>query len=162
MRLIYQIGLDEKLAQLQKEGKDTSEVEAIIQLYQVINSGQLDSSNVDLSSVASQEKWREVGATGQVAFQNSWVNFDSGATSTAGYMKDSLGFVHLKGLVKSGTIGQIIFILPTGYRPAGNTNYSVSSNSAFGSVSITSSGNVTADVGNNAWVSLNGITFKAQ
>jgi len=34
-----------------------------------------------------------------------------------GYMKDTLGFVHMKGLLTGGTANQTIFTLPIGYRP---------------------------------------------
>ncbi|KKK52619.1 hypothetical protein LCGC14_3103070, partial [marine sediment metagenome] len=46
---------------------------------------------------------------------NSWVNY-AATYDTTGYMKDGFGFVHLKGLVKSGVAGTI-FTLPVGYRP---------------------------------------------
>lgn len=45
---------------------------------------------------------------------NSWTNV---SPTTAGYFKDCLGFVHLRGAVKSGTDGANIFTLPAGFRP---------------------------------------------
>lgn len=48
---------------------------------------------------------------------NSWANYGIGH-NPAGYFKDTLGIVHLRGLVKDGTVGQAIFTLPTGYRPS--------------------------------------------
>ena len=105
-------------------------------------------------------KWHEVGASGEPAFENSWANY-SAAYNSAAYMKDSLGFVHLKGLVKDGTIGQAVFTLPAGYRPANTVLQSTVSNSAAGASYIYATGAVNAQIGNNAWFSLEGITFYA-
>lgn len=91
---------------------------------------------------------------------NSWVNFGS-PYDTAAYMIDTLGFVHLKGMVKSGTVGAPIFALPAGYRPAANCIFAIDSNSAYGNIWIESGGNVTINTGSNTWAALGGITFKA-
>ena len=56
-----------------------------------------------------------VGATGEPPFQNTWHNFGS-TFSVAGFFKDGLGFVHLKGTI-TGTSGTTAFTLPEGYRP---------------------------------------------
>lgn len=63
------------------------------------------------------EPWRNVGDSGEPAFLNSWVNFSAGY-EVASFYKDPFDVVHIRGLVKSGTINTTIFILPTGYRPA--------------------------------------------
>jgi len=92
---------------------------------------------------------------------NNWVNH-GGGFSPAGYMKDSLGFVHLRGLIRLGTIGQIAFTLPAGYRPAYSLVFVVTSNSAFGDVRVVTDGGVNPTVGSNVWFSLEGIIFKAE
>ncbi|MGH7744181.1 MAG: hypothetical protein ACREQ5_05090 [Candidatus Dormibacteria bacterium] len=92
-------------------------------------------------------------------FLNSWVDF-GGANQTTSFYKDPAGIVHLRGLVKSGTIGTAIFALPNGYRPTATEFFAVPSNSAFGLLLIDSSGNVVADDGSNVWFSLAGITFR--
>ena len=51
------------------------------------------------------------------SMQNSWVVYDT-ARYTPGYFKDEHGIVHLRGLIKSGTVGASCFTLPAGYRPA--------------------------------------------
>lgn len=97
-------------------------------------------------------------------FQNSWVNYGSGFDDCK-YMKDSLGFVHLKGMAKSGTSGAAIFTLPVGYRPAATLYFACPNGggTAFmGIVSIDSSGIIKNDSGTNTYQSLNGITFKAE
>lgn len=92
-------------------------------------------------------------------FQNAWVDFGSPDT-LAGYHKDQFGWVHIKGKVKTGTIGLSIFTLPVGYRPLEDYRFAVTSNGAFGSVKISTSGTVVCDIGNNAYVELNGISFR--
>lgn len=92
---------------------------------------------------------------------NSWVNYDTGANSLAGYRIDEDGVVHLKGTVKTGVPPSVVFTLPTGYRPPGISHYAVTSNDAFGSVNIGTDGTVTAQVGSATWLALDGINFSA-
>jgi hypothetical protein len=90
---------------------------------------------------------------------NSWTNF-GGGNPAAGYMKDALGFVHLRGMVGSGTVGAAILTLPVGYRPAlSSARFAAVSNAVFGYVSIDNAGNVVLQTGSNVWVQLDGITF---
>lgn len=70
------------------------------------------------STIIAQEPWHYIGATGEPAFSNSWVNYDASAWTSARYMKDSQGFVHVEGMIKNGTINTAYFTLPVGYRPA--------------------------------------------
>ncbi|NES77323.1 MULTISPECIES: hypothetical protein [Okeania] len=101
-----------------------------------------------------QESWQTP------TLQNGWVNYGSGYNS-AGYFKDSLGIVHLKGLVRNGT-ANTIFTLPVGYRPAARELHSVATyNNTIGRVDIFSNGRVQRISGSSAWVSLDGITFRA-
>lgn len=101
-----------------------------------------------------------VGDSGEPAFQNSWVNYDTATFHGARFWKDPLDIVHLEGLVKSGTIGTTIFALPAGYRPSNGHLFIVNSNSAVGRVDVAPTGNVVATAGNNAWVQLSGISFR--
>lgn len=101
------------------------------------------------------ENWTAVSS-----FTNSWVNFGSGYNDAA-YYKDPFGIVHLRGLVKSGTIGTGIFTLPSGYRPPNIQVHAIASNAAFGYIDISTAGVVRPlSPSNNAWVSLDGITFR--
>lgn len=96
-------------------------------------------------------------------FLNSWVNYGN-PWANAGYMKDSLGFVHLRGIIKSGTINTTAFTLPAGYRPATSNQdelFIVHSSGAIGRIDIKGDGTVLPVAGNNSDVSLAGITFKA-
>lgn len=92
---------------------------------------------------------------------NSWVNFGGGVQTDSGYYKDPFGIVHLRGLIKTGAIGTVAFQLPAGYRPFARELFAVNSNDAYGSCIVDANGNVTPSVGNNAFVSLAGITFRA-
>ena len=96
---------------------------------------------------------------------NSWVNHST-EFNPAAYFKDSLGIVHLRGLVKSGS--GTIFTLPVGYRPAYRElhcvqTYSNDSNllNTAGRLDITNAGEVMMASGNNNWISLDGVTFRA-
>ncbi len=91
---------------------------------------------------------------------NSWVAF-GGTGNPPGYFKDAHGVVHLRGLVKSGTVGAAIFTLPAGYRPANQELFACVSNDAFGRLDVTSAGNVTLAVGSNVFASLDGVIFRA-
>jgi len=92
---------------------------------------------------------------------NSWVNYDAASYSAAGYFRDTLGIVHLRGILKGGTLTSAAFTLPAGYRPAKIEYHAVVSNGAFGFCVVSSNGQVIPWVGNNAAFSLDGITFRA-
>ena len=79
---------------------------------------------------------------------NSWVNA-GGTSQTVGYRKVGTRVI-IRGAAKTGTIGSVVFVLPTGYRPTANESFATSSNGAFGSLTIDTSGNVTAVVGSSS------------
>lgn len=104
-----------------------------------------------------------VGATGEVAiFQNSWVYFGSG--SIPSYYRDPFLRVFLNGMVKNGTVAAgatgVVTTLPAGFRPQYKQFFAVPSNGAFGIVTVDVDGSVKAEVGNNTYVSLDGISFR--
>lgn len=90
-----------------------------------------------------------------VTFQNNWVNF-GGTYQVAQYRKigDS---VQLRGVVKSGTVGQPMFTLPAGFtNPTnGNLQVAVPANSVYGLLEILTNGIVQLTTGSNAAVSIN-------
>lgn len=93
---------------------------------------------------------------------NGWINYGA-PLPNVGYYKDNLGIVHLRGVVKNGTIGYTsIFTLPSGYRPANELWFIVSSYNTDGKLVISSNGPVQLIIGSNTSVSLDGITFKAE
>jgi hypothetical protein len=89
---------------------------------------------------------------------NSWANYGTGFHN-AGYSKNSFGIVHLRGMVKSGTINTAIFTLPAGFRPAAKHLFTTTANSAIARVDIDTSGNVVCVSGSNVWLALDGISF---
>lgn len=102
-----------------------------------------------------------VGASGQAAYANSWVN--GGAPYfPAGYTRTADGWIRLRGAIKSGTVGLAAFVLPPAYRPSSTSRHAVVSNALFGIVDIDKTGNVIPQSpSSNALVSLDGIQFKA-
>lgn len=129
------------------------------------NSDLANYNNVNnaLRDLTGKVKPLKTPSTGWIAptFTNSWVNYGSGFND-AGYYKDALGFVHLKGLIKSGTVGSSAFTLPVGLRPQATELLGTVSNGAVGRVDIATSGTVTpTSPSNNTWVALDGLTFRA-
>lgn len=115
------------------------------------------------------QQWRSAMLPKWIAptLQNGWVYIGS-PYEPAGYYMDIHGVVHLRGLVKSGTVGYStpIFTLPTQYLPPYTVIRPTSSNDLFGEVRVLASGDsngaagaVVAAVGSNTWVSLSGISF---
>jgi hypothetical protein len=96
------------------------------------------------------------------SFENSWVSLES--SYVPGYCKDGMGFVHLRGIVKDGTINTVVFTLPVGYRPE-QAHYQATSAYSGGYIhavcSVTANGQITALTSSNAEFSLDGITFYA-
>ena len=138
---------------------------AIIERVQdaIANAVSAIGAGLNLKANSAQEEWHEVGALGEPAFLNSWANYGV-SEATAAYMKDSMGFVHIKGLIKSG-IGAVIFTLPSGYRPVANPIFVTATNNGtttlFGAVQVLTDGRVFALTGSNTWFSFAGISFKA-
>ena len=95
---------------------------------------------------------------------NSWVNHGS-PNSAAGYYKDPLGRVHLRGRVDPGTWASMIFALPSGYRPsdfclfAQMTYYSADWHAC--SVGVSAAGEVFVYGPTGDRVNLDGISFRA-
>jgi hypothetical protein len=93
---------------------------------------------------------------------NSWVNL--AGYETAGYMKDSLGFVHLKGVIGGGANGaNSVFTLPEGYRPAARKSFAASYDTGSTRLDILSDGKIyVVPANSNVLVGLSGIMFKAE
>ena len=94
---------------------------------------------------------------------NSWVAFGS-SNNVAGYWLDPMGVVHLRGVLKSGTVSTgstgTIFTLPAGCRPQKEEIFAVASNGLFGVCRVLADGSVKAYSGSNTYFSLDGITFR--
>jgi hypothetical protein len=120
--------------------------------------GDDDTSIATTAFVATPGAWHEIGAGGEPAFTNSWVNF-GGGNVTAAFRKAPDGRVQLKGLVKTGTLGLSAFTLPAGYRPPVLLRFAVVSNGAFGYAAVGSDGTVAPTNGSNVSFALDQISF---
>lgn len=109
---------------------------------------------IKLGNGQTLDKWRTP------TFQNSWT--DAGAPyAPVGYTMIDGGLVRLRGTVTSGTIGNAIFTLPPGYRPAGRLVFMVMSNGSPAQCEVNSDGTVIAASGSSTSFSLDGVSFKA-
>lgn len=123
--------------------------------YDIINNGLGLSGVQPAALVVGSGGW---GSTQAATLLNGWANFGLGYRN-AGYYVDANRRVHFVGMIKSGPIGTLAFNLPVGMRPNGSVNLQTDSNGAFGRVVVDSSGTVTPNIGNNAYVALDGLSF---
>ncbi len=111
--------------------------------------------------IMRQSAWRSANLA------NSWVRFDNNLAG-ASYFKDSLGVVHLRGVIKNENPNSSgpIFRLSPATSPAARETFIVATSGgggqvAAGRVDIDKDGRVLAIRVNKEWVSLSGITFRA-
>jgi len=113
---------------------------------------------VGAAQIAPLEAW--IAPTLNPGWQNYTVLY-GGDFNGAGFCKDIIGFVHLRGLIASALSSGVAFSLPVGYRPSGTGIYAARVLGATGRVDVRPNGEVYgADVA--GWVSLDGITFRAE
>jgi hypothetical protein len=93
-----------------------------------------------------------------LGLQNGWVAY-GGAYNTPSFLRNMDGTCTLSGSVKNGTMSAAIFTLPLGARPGVEVRFPVSSNGAYGEISIDTSGNVVPLVGSTTRLQLDGVTF---
>jgi hypothetical protein len=127
-------------------------------IFSIENDGDLTVTNIE------QPAWTAV------TFATDWEDYSTSTYEECSYFKDSMGFVHLRGLAECSDPfggGDTIFTLPTGYRPSRQGIYNVRSNDAAGvdtcRVNVNADGTVEATDDftpvAGAWVSLSGILF---
>lgn len=109
-------------------------------------------------SLLTDNEFTYVGKQGAPPFENSWVYFGSGAQP--GYFKDPFGFVHLKGLLKNGTINTPMFTLPPGFRPLEADIAICMSNGAAARLDVNTNGQVVPVSGSNAYYSIDNVVFR--
>jgi hypothetical protein len=96
-----------------------------------------------------------------VTFQNGYSN-QPGYQSVQ-YMKDAMGFIHLRGGAAGGSGGAAVFTLPTGYRPSNVLVYVAFIDNASGVLNIQSNGSVQSfGSGGTTDMWFDGITFYAE
>jgi hypothetical protein len=111
-------------------------------------------------SVNSPIAYAGQGPTDVTTFYNGWTNYGANY-APASYDIDAVGYVHLSGLIKGGTVGQCAFYVPPGLRPANELVFCTATNGGSARVDVHTDGSVYVVTGNNAWVSLDGISYKA-
>lgn len=110
-------------------------------------------------TVLEQEPWQTPTLLKDGIAQ--WIAF-GGEHNPPGYFKDSMGIVHLRGLVKNGKIGSPIFILPSGYCPQFRELFPILTDpNIYARLDVLNNGSVIPLTGNPNWISLDGITFRA-
>lgn len=95
-----------------------------------------------------------------VTFTNGWVNYGA-PTPPVQYMKDAHGFVHLRGLMKNGTIGLSAFTLPVGYRNSYFQRINAISGGLFGAIDVPAAGTWVPAAGTSGSFSFDGVNFLA-
>jgi hypothetical protein len=120
-----------------------------------VTTAKLGPNAVTAAKIEVQEAW--IIPT----MQNGWVRYDT-SWPEAGYYKDSLGVVRLRGLVKSGTIPSTIFTLPAGYRPGFRTMLTTETNGGGARIDVEPDGRVIIQGGTNGWVTLPPVSFRAE
>jgi hypothetical protein len=103
-----------------------------------------------------------IAVSGGVGLQNSWVNHGT-TYDDAAYMKDALGFVVIRGLVKDGSApGAVIFTLPAGYRPLRAYDCASFDNGGLAQLIIDPNGDVRSGGGGTTFFSLNARFYAEQ
>lgn len=93
---------------------------------------------------------------------NGWIQ-QSGGYATVGYMKDEMGFVHLRGTIAGGGSATTAFVLPVGYRTSANLRFPTAlSTTVSGLIQVSNVGQVIPYVTSTITVPLDGITFRAE
>lgn len=91
---------------------------------------------------------------------NGWLNYSS-SYAQCQYIKDAEGFVHIRGMVKSGTTGHLA-TLPSGYRPYRIQICAGFSASGACRIDINAAGEIIFGTGYSAtWTSLGNIVYRA-
>ena len=147
-----------------------------------LNADMVDGQDASQLAEKTSEGWHEIGAPGEPTFGDGWSNAtptyicngqSAGCVeyNTAGFYKDSLGVVHLKGSIKfdlasCNGCSSIAFRLPEGYRPARSAVFDPASDRSGFDVFVLYDGHfqVSGDGGFSGTYhySLDGITFRAE
>lgn len=92
----------------------------------------------------------------EVPYLNSWANYLTGYHNLS-FAKRPDGLVHVRGFVKSGTIGSPMARLPEGFRPPHHLIFSTISVDSSAALGINSTGDIVARSGSNGWFSVNAL-----
>ncbi|KEZ51329.1 phage tail spike protein [Metabacillus indicus] len=93
---------------------------------------------------------------------NGWSNYNTTSHIGAGYTKSADGFVHLRGMIKGGAVGNVFATLPAGCRPLNDEPIAVLTSGGVGRLDVKPNGYLQFMSGGTGWVSLSGVVFKAE
>lgn len=113
---------------------------------------------VQLANASTIEAPRVVGTEGQPAYEHGWKAYGSPYGSPR-FWKDATGYVHLEGLLNSGSVGESAFTLPEGDRPSSEEIFT-SWTGAASAISISASGSVVVGSSSGGYASLTSIGFR--
>lgn len=142
-------------------GKVTGGRSLVVSDIPTLPQSKITNLTTDIASKAS----KTLTAWTALTLENSWVNL-GGTYATAGYYKDDMSIVRLKGVLKSGTVadGTTIFTLPAGFRPSEDLMFSTISSSATAiqptRVDIMIDGRVIIYNAANNYLTINNIQFR--
>lgn len=98
------------------------------------------------------------GAWTNITLLNSWVVF-SGSDDPLSYRIDGK-YVHLRGLIKSGTINTAVGNLPAAARPSKRRRLLHRTVAGAGELDITTAGDIIPQTGNNSYISFDSVWFE--
>lgn len=121
------------------------------------------------AKLSPAEAWHDAAFTDPA----HWANWGA-PHNPVSFMKDQLGFVHLRGVAKNisgsllaGGCGAldpgVLFQLPVGYRPANQERFADVNSDGFGYVDVTPTGVVCSDSAtvDGGYLTLDGLTYRA-
>lgn len=94
---------------------------------------------IRLSVVENKKAEKDSPVWAAPTLLNGATNYDTTTFTTAGFYKDSIGMVHMRGLLRMATaaVGTAIFILPVGCRPSRRLTLSTISGNGSGGFNFT-------------------------
>ncbi|MDY8046595.1 hypothetical protein UY416_09840 [Paenibacillus polymyxa] len=119
-------------------------------------------ANTRLSVVENKKGDKDNPAWLTPILLNAWINYGVN-DDTAGFLKDSQGYVHIKGTIKLGALNVPVFTLPVGYRPKATLRFTINATNKFGAMRIGADGAVIMETGvDGTYVSLQIPPFLAE
>jgi hypothetical protein len=144
-----------KIAKRQADRQITARAPGL-SVLSAANSSALEGKPANAFAAATSEPFHEIGAAGEPTYQNGWAHGGLASDSKAGFYKDSLGVVHLKGVLFSAVGSGTAFTLPPGYRPSEGLFMPA----ATGTLTIEINGNVKPSCPGACTTGIDGLTFR--
>lgn len=122
----------------------------------------LQENTTRISVLESKKAEKDSPAWIEPTLLNNWINYGDGQDRAA-YLKDSNGFVHIRGIVKLGVAAAMVFKLPVGYRPKATLRVPISGTIKFGEMTIGVDGGIYFNSGiDGTYVSMHIPPFAAE